>query len=125
MRLLTTAQWAQVSTGSVSDRVGRRHKKTRAVKRGLTPSLTLRVLTSIVAAIISLPFGAAPTQAQQDKKPQKGAGGEEVVTVSSRLVNVDVSVKDKKGNYVNDLKAEDFRSEERRVGKECRVRGAT
>lgn len=58
--------------------------------------------------VASLCFGAARPQAQQGGEPRKGAGDEEVVTVSSRLVNVDVSVKDKRGNYVNDLKAEDF-----------------
>ena len=33
---------------------------------------------------------------------------EEVVKVKSNLVNIDVMVKDKKGKYVSDLKAEDF-----------------
>src|SRR5437588_3829976 len=66
-------------------------------------SLTLRLLV-----ILSLLCGAARPQSRQSKETQKGAGDEEVVTVRSRLVNVDVSVKDKKGNYVNDLKADDF-----------------
>src|SRR5438270_10357335 len=66
-------------------------------------SLTLRLLV-----ILSLSFGAAHPQGRQSKEPQKRADDEEVVTVRSRLVNVDVSVKDKKGNYVNDLKADDF-----------------
>ncbi|HEX3557669.1 MAG TPA: VWA domain-containing protein [Pyrinomonadaceae bacterium] len=52
-------------------------------------------------------FAARPQSQQGTKAPQKGQD-EEVVTVGSHLVNVDVSVKDKKGNYVNDLKAEDF-----------------
>src|SRR2546423_13662742 len=66
-------------------------------------SLTLRLFV-----ILSLLCGAARPQSRQSKETQKGAGDEEVVTVRSRLVNVDVSVKDKKGNYVNDLKADDF-----------------
>ena len=33
---------------------------------------------------------------------------EDVVKVKSNLVNIDVIVKDKKGKYVSDLKAEDF-----------------
>jgi VWFA-related protein len=41
---------------------------------------------------------AIPAQAQDD----------EVVKVKSNLVNIDVIVKDKKGKYVSDLKAEDF-----------------
>src|SRR5438270_8889278 len=66
-------------------------------------SLTLRLLV-----ILSLSFGAAHPQGRQSKEPQKRADDEEVVTVRSHLVNVDVMVKDKKGNYVNDLKADDF-----------------
>src|SRR5205085_7811562 len=66
-------------------------------------SLTLRLLV-----VLSLSFGAARPQSRQSRETQKGAGDEEVVTVRSRLVNVDVSVKDKKGNYVNDLKSDDF-----------------
>ena len=44
-------------------------------------------------------FFAAHAQAQEQ---------EEVVKVKSNLVNIDVIVKDKKGKYVSDLKAEDF-----------------
>jgi VWFA-related protein len=55
----------------------------------------------------SLCFGSAFPQTQQQSKPQQ-KDDEEVVTVRSHLVNVDVTVKDKKGNFVNDLKAEDF-----------------
>lgn len=36
------------------------------------------------------------------------AQDEDVVRVKSNLVNIDVLVKDKKGKYVPDLKAEDF-----------------
>lgn len=57
--------------------------------------------------VVSLVSSPALAQTQQGKTPQKG-DDEEVVRVGSHLVNVDVSVKDKKGNYVNDLKAEDF-----------------
>ena len=46
---------------------------------------------------VSLLF-ALPAQAQDD----------DVVKVKSNLVNIDVIVKDKKGKYVSDLKAEDF-----------------
>ena len=73
-----------------------------------SPRLGRAGLAWRLLVVLSLSFGAAPTRAQQGKETQKGAADEEVVTVSSRLVNVDVSVKDKKGNYVNDLKAEDF-----------------
>src|ERR1044071_1037237 len=36
------------------------------------------------------------------------AQDDDVVKVKSNLVNIDVIVKDKKGKYVSDLKAEDF-----------------
>src|SRR5215213_9826069 len=38
----------------------------------------------------------------------KGSDREEVVTVKSTLVNIDVTVKDKGGRYVTDLRPEDF-----------------
>lgn len=47
---------------------------------------------------------AVPTHAQNPPKPQD----DDVVKVKSNLVNIDVIVKDKKGKYVSDLKAEDF-----------------
>ena len=65
-------------------------------------SLTWRLLV-----VASLLLCSARPQAQQSKETQKNPD-EEVVTVRSHLVNVDVMVKDKKGNYVNDLKADDF-----------------
>jgi VWFA-related protein len=65
-------------------------------------ALPLRLLV-----MIALASGAASPQSQQSKPPQK-TDDEDVVKVGSHLVNVDVSVKDKKGNYVNDLRAEDF-----------------
>lgn len=43
--------------------------------------------------------------AQNSPKPQDD---EDVIKVKSNLVNIDVIVKDKKGKYVSDLKAEDF-----------------
>src|SRR5947209_9920590 len=55
-----------------------------------------------------LACAASPRAQQQSKAPPKAGDDEEVLKVRSHLVNVDVSVKDKKGNYVTDLKAEDF-----------------
>ena len=48
---------------------------------------------------------AIPAQAQNPQKPQDE---DDIVKVKSNLVNIDVIVKDKKGKYVSDLKAEDF-----------------
>jgi VWFA-related protein len=46
-------------------------------------------------------------QSQGEKGPQKKQ--DEAVKLETRLVTLDVIVKDKKGKYVTDLKAEDFR----------------
>lgn len=52
---------------------------------------------------------AAQGFAQEAGRPPQGAEQEdEVVAVRSQLVNIDVVVRDKKGKYVTDLKAEDF-----------------
>jgi VWFA-related protein len=65
--------------------------------------LSRRSLVSLLAAItLSLP----PTQAQSQKEIQKKQ--DESVRIETRLVTTDVIVKDKKGKYVTDLKAEDF-----------------
>src|SRR4026209_2027331 len=56
---------------------------------------TVRVMFGVLAGIFLL---ALPALAQDD----------DVVKVKSNLVNIDVIVKDKKGKYVSDLKAEDF-----------------
>ena len=53
--------------------------------------------------LLAIMFGSV-VFAQQQQKPSE----DEVVRVKSNLVNIDVMVKDKKGKYVSDLKAEDF-----------------
>lgn len=59
--------------------------------------------------LVILLLCAAQTLAQETgKAPRAAEQDEEVVTVRSQLVNLDVVVKDNKGKYVTDLKAEDF-----------------
>src|SRR6201988_249871 len=59
-----------------------------------------RLFAQICGSVLVLLFTlAAHAQAQQQ---------EDVVRVKSNLVNIDVIVKDKKGKYISDLKAEDF-----------------
>src|SRR6185295_19504445 len=53
-------------------------------------------------------LAAIPFQAQDKKKPQQTSDEQEVIRVTSNLVSVDVVVKDKKGKFVTDLKADDF-----------------
>src|ERR1043165_4609924 len=55
-------------------------------------------LFGFVRIFVAILLLALIAQAQED----------EVVKVKSNLVNIDVIVKDKKGKYVSDLKAEDF-----------------
>ena len=52
--------------------------------------------------------GASPGHAQDKKEPRKSADADDVIKVSSNLVNFDVMVKDKKGKAITDLKGEDF-----------------
>ena len=66
-----------------------------------------RIVASLVLILI-LVFALPATRAQQTKTPQKIEDQDDVVRVKSNLVNIDVMVKDKKGKYVSDLKADDF-----------------
>src|SRR3954464_14338472 len=56
--------------------------------------------------LIALLLFAIAAQSQQKKEPQKNDN--DVVRINSNLVSVDVTVKDKKGNPLTDLKQEDF-----------------
>ena len=68
--------------------------------------LAFRFLSFVVTAALCLML--VPAQSQ-DKKPAKKSGDEDdVIKVTSNLVNLGVTVKDKKGKAVTDLKAEDF-----------------
>ena len=70
-------------------------------KRASSAFLNLLVATAIFLAAI-------PLQSQDKKEPRKSADQEDVIKISSNLVNFDVMVKDKKGKAITDLKAEDF-----------------
>lgn len=71
--------------------------------KGRMMALFLNLLMTFVLCL-----SAIPVQSQDKKEPRKRADGEDVIKVSSNLVNLDVMVKDKKGKAVTDLKAEDF-----------------
>jgi VWFA-related protein len=58
--------------------------------------------------LLVLCLGVAKAQTQENKQTQKVQDEDEVIRVRANLVSVDVMVKDKKGKYVSDLKAEDF-----------------
>src|SRR5262249_56641398 len=59
-----------------------------------------------VFLMITMSLQTAQGQSQKDKEGQKKQN--ETVRLETRLVTTDVIVKDKKGKYVTDLKAEDF-----------------
>jgi VWFA-related protein len=53
-------------------------------------------------------FAAVPVQSQNRKEPNSRPDQDDVIKVTSNLVNLEVMVKDKKGKAITDLKAEDF-----------------
>ncbi len=63
---------------------------------------SLAILLSL--SIFSAAFGQTPAQTS----PQQSPGDDEVVRITTNLVQIDVTVTDKKGNPVTDLTAEDF-----------------
>src|SRR5258705_12184364 len=70
-------------------------------KRASSACLNLLVATAIFLAAI-------PLHSKDKKDPRKSADQEDVIRVSSNLVNFEVMVRDKKGKAITDLKAEDF-----------------
>src|SRR6185295_16939370 len=71
------------------------------IKRGTGLCLNLLVIFAIFLAAI-------PIYSQDKKEPRKSPDQDEVIKVTSNLVNLDVMVKDKKGKAITDLKLEDF-----------------
>jgi VWFA-related protein len=58
--------------------------------------------------ILGLCLSTMPAQSQEKKETKKSAEQDDVIKVTSNLVNLDVIVKDKKGKAITDLKPEDF-----------------
>src|SRR6266403_4451679 len=71
--------------------------------RGTLMGLLLTVLMVSLLGLSSL-----PAQSQEKKETKKSAEQDDVIKVTSNLVNLDVIVKDKKGKAITDLKPEDF-----------------
>jgi VWFA-related protein len=73
-------------------------------------SLRATIAHLIVTLAICLTVSPLPLPAQSQDKPsiKKSADDDDIIRVNSNLVNVDVTVRDKKGKVVRDLKAEDF-----------------
>src|SRR5438552_16862242 len=82
-------------------------RRTMFVPRSFLNRCMLRCRWRVVVIVLLCPY-AAQAQSQQSKQAQKSPEQDEVVKVNSHLVNFDVTVRDKKGKSINDLKAEDF-----------------
>jgi VWFA-related protein len=70
----------------------------------MLPLRTKRVAASLLAALSLL----APARAQQQTQPAPSQDDEEVVRISTQLVQTDVMVFDKSGKFVDGLKPEQF-----------------
>ena len=64
------------------------------------------LLTLLMVSLLGL--SSVPAQSQEKKETKKSAEEDDVVKVTSNLVNLDVIVKDKKGKAITDLKPDDF-----------------
>jgi VWFA-related protein len=71
------------------------------IKRGADLCFNLLMSSAVFLA-------ALPIHSQDKKEPRKSPDQDEVIRVTSNLVNLDVMVKDKKGKAITDLKQEDF-----------------
>src|SRR6266853_6494316 len=71
----------------------------------LPSSLTKLFLNWIVSFVLCLLVVSAQSQ---EKKESKQTADDDLIKVTSNLVNLDVIVKDKKGKAITDLKLEDF-----------------
>lgn len=77
----------------------------RVIRSGVEYLRVMRSVPLAVAGGFLLALLICPQVSAQDKKP---ADEDDVIRIRANLVNVDVMVKDKKGKYVSELKAEDF-----------------
>src|SRR5258708_35517750 len=68
--------------------------------------MVTRLLNLLAISELFLSF--MPVPAQQKKETNKSADDDDIIKVTSSLVNLDVIVKDKKGKAITDLKPEDF-----------------
>ena len=75
--------------------------------RGLSRRLNPRLFAILLFTFLVV-FTPSQLNSQQGQKPDKPQDEGDVVRVKSNLVNIDVLVKDKKGKFVSDLKADDF-----------------
>src|SRR6267154_2688214 len=69
---------------------------------------TLMGLLLNLLMICLLGLSSLPVQAQEKKETKKSTDEDDVVRVTSNLVNLDVLVKDRKGRALTDLKPDDF-----------------
>jgi len=67
-------------------------------------------MSLVLNLLLTLGFclSALPVQSQEKKETKKSADQDDVIKVTSNLVNLDVIVKDKKGKAITDLRPDDF-----------------
>jgi VWFA-related protein len=73
----------------------------------MAPKEYIRVRSLLLAAVLSL-LPNAPAQAQQQTRPTASEQEDEVVRITTELVQTDVAVFDKQGRFVDDLRPEQF-----------------
>ncbi len=59
-------------------------------------------------AVVAIGLSLIPANSQEKSQTKKPLNEDDVIKVNSNLVNFDVTVRDKKGKVVTDLKADDF-----------------
>src|SRR5258708_5420862 len=85
--------------------------------------MVTRLLNLLAISELFLSF--MPVPAQQKKETNKSADDDDIIKVTSSLVNLDVIVKDKKGKAITDLKPEDFAVSENGVPQKIEFFDAT
>ncbi|MGA9769032.1 MAG: VWA domain-containing protein [Blastocatellia bacterium] len=73
---------------------------------GPVPFFNARAVSLMVSLLAAVAFCFYAPRAQSQDSRQKNQ--DDVISLKAHLVNIDVMVKDKKGKYITDLKAEDF-----------------
>jgi VWFA-related protein len=78
------------------------------VRRLSFAAFTTKLLTCLPTGLLAVLVFLQPAQAQPQKSKEAQKSQDEAVTLKTHLVTLDLMVKDNKGKYITDMKAEDF-----------------